>query len=197
MFRGYLWDNPSSLQSLTPLATLTETLHPLPRPPLSDLNNQTAWDTIYRNPDLFYIVMPVNIDHFEDLLREHPNRPLVESVCQGLQEGFWPFAETDFNEYPLTWDEHLSSDLTPDVLRFLSDYAREEEEAGRYSQPFGHYLLPGMVSMPIHAVPKPHSKKLRLINNHSAGQFSLNSLIDKSKVGMHPDNVQDLAHNIK
>ncbi|KAJ2972091.1 hypothetical protein NUW54_g12347 [Trametes sanguinea] len=50
--------------------------------------------------------------------------------------------------------------------------------------------------MPIHAVPKPHSDKLRFINNHSAGSFSLNSMIDKRCVGMRPDNVQDLAHNL-
>ncbi|KAJ3009667.1 hypothetical protein NUW54_g2713 [Trametes sanguinea] len=53
-----------------------------------------------------------------------------------------------------------------------------------------------MFSMPVHAVPKPHSEKLRFINNHSAGSFSLNIMIDKRSVGMRPDNVQDLAHNL-
>ena len=38
-----------------------------------------------------------------------------------------------------------------------------------------------MYSTPIHAVPKPHSEKLWLVNNHSAGHFSLNSMI------MHED----------
>ncbi|PIL36254.1 hypothetical protein GSI_01916 [Ganoderma sinense ZZ0214-1] len=34
-----------------------------------------------------------------------------------------------------------------------------------------------MYSMPIHVVPKPHSDKLRLINNLSAGRYSLNGMI--------------------
>ncbi|CDO77838.1 hypothetical protein BN946_scf184714.g13 [Trametes cinnabarina] len=37
---------------------------------------------------------------------------------------------------------------------------------------------------------------MRFINNHSAGKFSLNSMIDKHSVGMRPDNVQDLARNL-
>jgi hypothetical protein len=41
-------------------------------------------------------------------------------------------------------------------------------------------LLPGMYSTPIHVVPKPHSTKLRLIVDHSAGSYSLNSMIDLS-----------------
>ncbi|THH15240.1 hypothetical protein EUX98_g9495, partial [Antrodiella citrinella] len=78
----------------------------------------------------------------------------------------------------------------------MEDYATKEELAGRYSAPFNFDLLSGMYSMPIHAVPKPHSDKLRLINNHSAGPHSLNSFIDKDDVGMRPDNVQDLGRNL-
>jgi hypothetical protein len=49
-----------------------------------------------------------------------------------------------------------------------------------------------MYSMPIHAVPKPHSEDLRLINNHSAGSFSLNGMIDHSQVTGFP--LDNLCH---
>ena len=47
-----------------------------------------------------------------------------------------------------------------------------------FSPSFGFELLPGMYSMPIHAVPKPHSVDLSLVTDHSAGLFSLNDMID-------------------
>ncbi|EKM57248.1 uncharacterized protein PHACADRAFT_160748 [Phanerochaete carnosa HHB-10118-sp] len=50
--------------------------------------------------------------------------------------------------------------------------------------------------MPIHVVLKPNSEKLHLINNHSAGCWALNAMIDKEKVGMQPDNIQDLGQNL-
>lgn len=53
-----------------------------------------------------------------------------------------------------------------------------------------------MYAMPIYSIPKLHSDKHRLINNHSAGPFSLNAMINKNNIGMQPDNVQDLGHNL-
>ena len=40
-----------------------------------------------------------------------------------------------------------------------------------------------MYSTPVHAVPKPRSEKLRLVNDHSAGAYSLNSMIAREEVG--------------
>ena len=40
--------------------------------------------------------------------------------------------------------------------------------------------------MPIYAVPKPHSKDLRLINDHSTSHFSLNSMVDHDCVTGYP-----------
>lgn len=48
--------------------------------------------------------------------------------------------------------------------------------------------------MPIYAVPKPHSSDLRLVNDHSAGYFSLNSMIDHTQVTGFPlDNMRHLG----
>jgi hypothetical protein len=51
-----------------------------------------------------------------------------------------------------------------------------------------------MYSMPIYAVPKPGSTDLRLVNDHSAGSYALNSMIDHSLVTGYPlDNLHQLG----
>ena len=55
-----------------------------------------------------------------------------------------------------------------------------------------------MYSMPIHAVPKPGSDKLRLVTNHSASKFALNNMISRDDIaGVTLDNVQDLANALR
>ena len=77
---------------------------------------------------------------------------------------------------------------------FLHDQCLKERLKGYFSHSFSMNLLPGMYSMPIHAVPKPHSDDLRLVTDHSAGPFSLNSMIDHSQVTGFPlDNVLHLG----
>ena len=51
--------------------------------------------------------------------------------------------------------------------------------------------------MPIYAVPKPHSDKLRLVNDHSASKFSLNSMVDHSQVTGYPmDNLAQFGEQL-
>ncbi|KAF8587540.1 hypothetical protein K439DRAFT_1614295 [Ramaria rubella] len=50
-----------------------------------------------------------------------------------------------------------------------------------------------MYSQPIGVVPKPHSTKLRLVNDHSAGPYSLNSWISKEDAYVRMDNLQDFG----
>jgi hypothetical protein len=88
----------------------------------------------------------------------------------------------------------LKSDKERDFIRAQRD---DEISKGRFSQSFGTELLPGMYSMPIHAVPKPHSENLRLINDQSAGKFSLNSMIIWPDVGKTKlDTLTDLFNSI-
>lgn len=193
-FRGYLWGETSG-KLLTPSADRSETLRPLPSPPASEWANYAALGTLHDRPDLFSIVTPVHVDSLAHALRHHPNRPLVESVVRGFREGFWPFADFEGTDMPETWDESRE-ELAPAAQAFVEQYALDEAAVGRYSEPFGTDLLPGMVSMPVYAVPKPHSDKLRLINDHSYGEHSLNDGISKADVGMSQDNLQDLGHNL-
>ncbi|KAL1937064.1 hypothetical protein VTO73DRAFT_15133, partial [Trametes versicolor] len=191
-FRGVLWEH--NEPPATPLASLSESMSPLPLPPPSELANAAAWSTIRSFPHLFAIKTPIKADVLEALLVDHPNQPLVASVCRGFREGFWPFVDASQQaSFSETWDE-TNAPLDDKAALFPSPYAEVEERAGRYSAPFSGELLPGMYSMM--PVRKPHTEKLRFNNNHSAGRFSLNSMMDKHAVDMRPDNVQDFVHNL-
>ena len=150
--------------------------------------------TIHQNPHLFRIVTPIKVNQLESLLTSHPNQPFVSSVCVLFREGFWPWVHTQKESYPVTWD---FSDRPPKTEReadFLRGQRDAEIAAGRYSEGFGSQLLPGMYSTPVHAVPKPRSEKLRLVNDHSAGPYSLNSMILREDVmGAQMDTVSNLV----
>jgi len=145
-----------------------------------------------KHPDLFEVATPVNVDIFENLLQDHPNPAFVQSVCDGLRFGFWPWANTRKPDYPDTLD------LTPlspvDAVRraFFQTQLTHELHTERYSPTMGPHLLPGMYCMPVYAVPKPHSDDLRLVNDHSASKHSLNSMVDHDQVTGYP--MDNLAH---
>jgi hypothetical protein len=97
----------------------------------------------------------------------------VQSVIQSLTEGVWPYAIVE-EDVPKTFDfstRHID-ELGKEFARAQID---QEVSLGRFSAPFGPDLLPGMYSSPIGVVPKPWSDKFRLVNDLSAGPFSLNS----------------------
>ncbi|KIY44616.1 hypothetical protein FISHEDRAFT_21665, partial [Fistulina hepatica ATCC 64428] len=168
---------------------------PVPAPPPNELANHTALTTIETFPHLFPIVTPVNVDRFEALLRDHPNHLLVQSVCHSLREGFWPWAVTAHRSYPETHDnaQGYRTLTDPSHLAFARKQCAAEVEAGRFSQSFGPDLLPGMYAVPMWVVPKPHSDGLRLVVDHSAGQYSLNSMIPKAERSVHLDGLQQLG----
>ena len=172
----------------------TEIAKPLPSVPELEYSNVLACHTIDRHPGLFTVDTPVNVDEFEGLLSSHPNRPFVNSVISGFRNGFWPWADTHTGEYPHTLDESLGDPRDPKEFVFICGQRDKEIAAGRFSESFGENLLPGMYSMPIHAVPKPHSTDLRLVTNHSAGEYSLNSMIKREDIAGFPlDNMTHLG----
>ncbi|GLB45644.1 hypothetical protein LshimejAT787_2500360 [Lyophyllum shimeji] len=121
-------------------ADWTETAVPLPAPPLTELANPFVSKIISENPSLFAIVTPIKVDVFERLLATHPNQPFVASVCRGLREGFWPFADTHFGEYPDTVDESFPAPKDPVEAEFLRSQRDTEFAKGRFSAPFGKEL---------------------------------------------------------
>lgn len=190
--RTFLWANEDCGFSPTIMSTLTDL--PLPRPPQKELDNPVVSKTIRENPSLFAITTPVNVDLFEKLLINHPNPPFVRSVCDGLRFGFWPWADTQIGIYPDTWDASDRTSKTDAELAFIREQRDIEVSRGRFSKPFGRDLLPGMYSMPVHAVPKPNSDDLRLVTNHSATNYSLNSMIPRSAIaGARLDGLDSLG----
>ena len=78
----------------------------------------------------------------------------------------------------------------------MQEQIDKKVKLGHYSGPFGPDLLPGIYSMPIHAVPKPSSKKFHPVTDHSAGQFALNNMISHKAyrhMPMHPSTLADQA----
>ena len=146
------------------------------------------------NPSLFQIVTPINVDLFHNLLSNHPNPQFVDSVCAGLREGFWPWADTLKDGYPSVFDASRPTPADLNKAAFLRDQRDVEIARGRFSTTFGRDLLPGMYAMPAHAVPKPNSTNLRMVTDHSAGPFSLNSMIDHEQVTGFPlDNMTHMG----
>ena len=137
---------------------LTEIALPLPDVPPSELLNHTTLSTLTSHPHLFKIVTPINVDRLEKLLESHPNQPLITSVCKGLHEGFWPLANF-YQSAPVTWDNSASK-LQGADLTFALQQNDEEIRLNRFSAVFGPDLLPGMYSMPIGVIPRPHSTSL-------------------------------------
>jgi hypothetical protein len=194
--RKNIWNNRSHPQS--PTAIWTESALPLPRPSEREFQNLAALRTISKNPGLFFISTCINIDKFESLLVDHPNPQFVKSVCQGLREGFWPFADTHFGEWPLSFDNSFRPLKSEAEAKFVKSQIDKEVKLGRYSEAFGPDLLPGMYSMPVHAVPKPGTNKFRLVTDHSAGPYALNSMISWGDIaGVALDNVQHLGNGLR
>jgi len=176
------------------IAEWSETALPLPHPPLSETLNPVALQTIVDNPSLFRIVTPINVDRFQELLSDHPNPLFVTSVCAGLREGFWPWADTLKDGYPSSFDGARPTPSDACKAAFIREQRDIEIAKGRFSTVFGRELLPAMYSMPAHAVPKPNSSDLRMVTDHSAGPYSLNSMIDHDKVTGFPlDNMTHLG----
>ena len=186
-----LWEQGSSLSPTT--AEWLEHALPLPQPPEKEISNPLTSKTIADNPGLFQVHTPIKVNVFEALLKDHPNPSFVKSVCAGLQEGFWPWADTMKDTLPVSHDESRPMPTDKKQANFIQDQCLKERQKGYFSESFGSDLLDGMFAMPIYAVPKPHSTDLHLVMDHSAGLFSLNGMIDHSKVTGFPlDNMHHL-----
>ena len=86
----------------------------------------------------------------------------------------------------------------PKKAAFIREQRDIEVSKCRFSPPFGLDLLPGMYCMPAHAVPKPNSSDLRMVTDHSAGPYSLNSMVDHSLVTGYPlDNMTHMGEMLR
>ncbi|THH04752.1 hypothetical protein EW145_g5293 [Phellinidium pouzarii] len=188
--RGLLWEDD---ESYSPCAQASLQADPLPSPPPVNELPRRLVNIVQKHPELFKIVTPIKVDVFEGLLASHPNKPLVKSVCRGFREGFWPFAQIP---YDLTVDQSWRQRPREHGLRleFLKSQIAKEVETGRFSVSFGKKLYSGMACMPMHV---GGSKKFRLINNHSSGDYSLNSLIPENVRSVRADDICALVRVLR
>ena len=161
------------------------------------LSDHATSFTLTHFPDLFRVVIPIDIDRFSTLLSTHPNQLFVDSIICGLCEGFWPPADDNPKLYANIRD-FPERPLSPSSLAFAHSQYNEEEHLGCFSELFAtanNPLLPGMISVSVHMVPKK-SGKLHLVVDHSAGDFSPNSHIARHDVHNDLDTVQHLGQNL-
>ena len=190
--REYVW-SPNEKQVMS-TALFSETAPPLPQPPKNELSDIQKWNVIRAHSHLFRITTPIRAGRLCDLLSEHPNRPLVESVEEGLKHGFWPWAVTKNSTAPAIVDNaQLQKIKDPAHLQFMNEQRDEEIRLGRFSHAFD-ILSPGMTTIPLWVVPKPHSDKFRLVVDHSAGDYAPNSFIPPEEASVHLDTLHTLGN---
>ena len=98
--------------------------------------------------------------------------------------------------YPITHCEPQHPPKNDRERDFLISQRSKEIEAGRFSEPFNDLLL-GMNVVPVHTIPKPEDK-LRLIVDHSAGTYLINSMIDRQSIsGVKLDGIKTLGDSIR
>ena len=78
-------------------------------------------------------------------------------------------------------------------LEFSLEQHDKELQERCFSPSFSLELLPGMYSMPIGVVPKPHSSGLHLVTDNSAGDYVLNSFITCVDASIKLDDLQDFG----
>ena len=135
---------------------------------------------------------PIHVNHFHKLLESDPNCPLVDSICEGLKSGLWPWAVTFNLDAPSIVDNAcLQKVKDPRHLQFMKEQRDEEIKLNCFSSAFST-LLPGMMSIPLWVVLKPHSDKWCLVVDHSTGNYSPNSFISPDDTGVHLDTLHVL-----
>ncbi|PPQ75847.1 hypothetical protein CVT26_001223 [Gymnopilus dilepis] len=110
--------------------------------PVHELNDRVLSTTIASNPDLVAIT-PVRISTLRNLLETHPNQSFVDSICDGLAHGFWPWANTADSNLPTSLD--VDEDVKePAHVTFAEQQRAIEVAFGTFSPTFST-LLPGML----------------------------------------------------
>ena len=196
--RNLLWDHDTiSEVSLSPAVRDTFFAPSIPQPSVAESSAVAVCTMLLSHPFLFKVVTPIKVDRFEALLSAHPNQPFVRSVCHALRNGFWPWAETVHEDYPTTSDHPNRPPQSNQHLTFIAKQFQEEEDCSRFSPSFGKDLLSGMYSVPVHAVPKPHSDKLHMVVDHSAGSPSLNDMFNCDFIaGTKMDGMRSLSASL-
>jgi len=135
-----LWKNRSWKRSLwegklgvtpdaDPMKTAAEwtlSAYPLPQPSAREYDNLSVNQTLLDYLELFEIITPVKVSVLEQMMWCHPNRAFIESMLEGLRDGFWPWAMTAQAGYPVTHDESRPIQLLKEKEQFLEKQMKHE-----------------------------------------------------------------------
>lgn len=191
--RDLLWSEAANTSRIT-LADASVYMAPLPDPPWAHPLATHAVRTIRAHPHLFRIVTPIKVGQLQKLLVSHPNAALVSSVCRGLHNGMWPWADLARDPDRPTVCDNSNRLLKEEKHRqFVRAQRDSEVTARRFSEAFGPELLPGMTSIPVGVVPKPHSDDHRMVIDKSADPHAPNDLIPREYVSVPLDNLHHLG----
>ena len=89
------------------------------------------------------------------------------------------------SDAPLIVDNtHLQKVKEPRHLQFMKEQRDKGIRLSHFSSAFSA-LLPGMMSIPLWVIPKPHLDKWHLVVDHSVGDYSPNLFISPDNASVH------------
>ncbi|KAJ6615693.1 hypothetical protein B0H10DRAFT_1690695, partial [Mycena sp. CBHHK59/15] len=163
---------------------------PLPSPPAHLLNDPVVQASLRAMKDHIKVETPFNVEHFENLLVDHPNQLFVRSVMTGLQEGFWPFHDGEYKVELQVKGENFATD--PADLAAIRAYRDKEISASHWSGALPDTeLLPGMRKSPMFVVWQ--KEKPRVITDHKSSASGLNDGIPKAEGHVRYDDMHDFG----
>jgi hypothetical protein len=188
--RGFLWSD-SIANNISPSALYTENAPPLPSPPQHLLEDPSIKSSILALAGSIKVETPFNVDKFELLLEDHPNKPFVKSVMKGLREGFWPFDEGDWK---VELEEILPDyEADPEDAAAIQAFRDREISAGRWSNPLeDDKLLPGMKISPMFVVWQ--NEKPRVVTDHS--RSGINDNIPRAEGKVRYDDMRTFGQTL-
>ncbi|KAJ8293081.1 hypothetical protein OF846_001494 [Rhodotorula toruloides] len=157
---------------------------PLPSIPASVLSDPVTSSTLAQAPHLFNVSSPIDQDRLRMWLAPHPNRPLVESILLGFEQGFWPghSGEFDLSDSP-------PHDIEDDDHDLLNTQLAKDYDKGYLSESFTT-LLPGMVVSPMFVVRLDKRKPRAVVDMSASG---LNNGVSREVARTYYDTISELG----
>jgi hypothetical protein len=192
--RNYVWgDSPPNSEVTSPSVIYSERAPPLPSSPQHIVDSPIFAKAASDIRQYTRIQSPYNVDHFENLLADHPNQPFVRSVVNGLRNGFSHFDETDWLSRSKPFEGNYTS--SPDDLSAIHDYRDKEVAAGRWTKI--PHLSEGMVVSPLFVVWQGSgvSLKARVVVDHTGS--GINDGIPRDAARVSYDDMYDFGNSMR
>lgn len=177
----------------SPAIDSTLTAPPLLPTPQWALDDPISAGTLRSHPHLFSVDTPLHIGRLRALLVDHPNRPLIDSVLAGLENGFWPGYVGDADSLNSLSPGPPPPELEIDDWTFIASTLEKDFELGFLSEPFST-LLPGMVVSPSFVVRIDGRKPRNVVDQTASG---LNDGVPKEAAKVHYDTIAELGRLLR